>query len=74
MKKSQRKKGAYYDGVFYSTEPKYTSEQQWDIVEHHPFFTGVCPECQHKFENIKTETWDCPECGYEYQTPKIEES
>jgi transposase len=40
--------------------------EQMHVVTTHPFFTGTCPHCQHKYEHrVKPNAaWDCPECGW----------
>lgn len=45
---------------------RYTPEQQLEILETHPLFTGVCPECGYKFDesNPPLVHWDCPQCGW----------
>lgn len=44
---------------------RYTREEQEKILDTHPFFTGVCPDCQHIFTSSPTprDIWQCPECG-----------
>lgn len=36
------------------------------ILADHPFVTGVCPQCRHKFEDVDVVLvyWDCPQCGW----------
>ena len=45
---------------------RYTTEQQIEMLDNHPFFTGVCPNCQHQFERTNTQIvhFDCPSCGW----------
>ncbi len=45
---------------------RYTPEEQLEILDNHPFFTGVCPQCGHRFDknNPPAVHWDCPECGF----------
>ncbi len=41
----------YYDGQLIPNKPsRYTAEEQLEILDTHPFFTGVCPQCRHKFD------------------------
>ncbi|MFM7353922.1 MAG: hypothetical protein ACKO1G_13005 [Microcystis aeruginosa] len=46
---------------------RYTREEQQKILDTHPFFTGVCPDCQHIFTSspIPRDIWQCPECGWQ---------
>jgi hypothetical protein len=43
-----------------------TNLDELQILQRHPFFTGVCPHCQHDFQDTKTPPlfWDCPACGW----------
>lgn len=43
-----------------------TPEEQLEILETHPFFTGVCPRCGYEFDKINPPEvhWDCPSCGW----------
>ena len=43
-----------------------TQEEQLKILDTHPLFTGVCPECGYKFDLSKSPPvhWDCPQCGW----------
>lgn len=36
------------------------------VLRHHPFFTGICPNCQHLFppSGSPPAYWDCPKCGW----------
>ena len=45
---------------------RYTSEEQLEILDNHPFFTGVCPECGYRFDknNPPEVHYDCPVCGF----------
>ncbi len=60
---------SWYDGELIPNRPsRYTSEEQLEILDNHPFFTGVCPQCGHEFDqnNPPAVHWDCPnpECGW----------
>ena len=46
--------------------PKYTSEQQIEMLDTHPFFTGVCPNCKHQFDRTNHQIihFDCTICGW----------
>ena len=39
---------SYYDGNLVRNQSRYTRKEQWEILNTHPFFTGVCPQCRHK--------------------------
>jgi len=43
-----------------------TPEQQWQVLESHPLFTGHCPSCGYRFPSHVPELihFDCPECGW----------
>jgi ribosomal protein L37AE/L43A len=39
--------------------------QQWEILETHPFFTGICPNCETAYlQNVKIIHYDCQSCGW----------
>ncbi|WP_035800740.1 hypothetical protein [Crocosphaera chwakensis] len=57
----------YYDEELVVTKPSpYTQEELLELVDYHPIFTGLCPECKHKFnkKNPPLIHWDCPNCGW----------
>ena len=38
----------WYNGELIPYKPsRYTPEEQLEILDNHPFFTGVCPKCGH---------------------------
>lgn len=45
---------------------RWTREQQLELLDTHPMFTGKCPQCEYTFERDYTARvhWDCPECGW----------
>ena len=51
-----------YDGKLVPNQSRYTPEEQLEILDSYPFFTGICPQCGHKFEpsNPPKVHWDCP--------------
>ena len=57
---------SWYDDELIPNRPsRYTSEEQLEILDTHPFFTGVCPQCRHKFEQDNLPVhFDCPNCGW----------
>lgn len=56
----------YGDNLIPNRPSRYTSEQQLQILDNHPFFTGVCPNCKHEFDknNAPKVHWDCPVCDW----------
>ena len=57
---------SYYGGELVRNQSRYTREKQWEILNTHPFFTGVCPVCRYQFDtnNHPLVHWDCPVCGW----------
>jgi len=45
---------------------RWTKEEQLELLDTHPLFTGKCPQCGYQFERDYTARvhWDCPECGW----------
>ncbi len=43
-----------------------TKEELLELIDYHPIFTEVCPQCQYKFDkkNPPQIHWDCPNCGW----------
>jgi predicted RNA-binding Zn-ribbon protein involved in translation (DUF1610 family) len=43
-----------------------TREEQLQLLDTHPLFTGKCPECGYTFDRDYTCRihYDCPECGW----------
>lgn len=43
-----------------------TNLEDLKILHDHPFFTGICPHCQHPHAktNVPPTYWDCPRCGW----------
>jgi len=42
---------SWYGGELIPNRPsRYTAQEQIKILDTHPFFTGVCPQCKHKFD------------------------
>lgn len=41
---------SWYDGNLVANRPsRLTTEQQIEILDNHPLFTGVCPNCHHRY-------------------------
>jgi hypothetical protein len=57
---------SYYAGELILHRPRLTREEQWQILETHPLFTGVCPQCGYRFPGHIPDLvhFDCPECGW----------
>lgn len=44
---------------------KYTEDEQLEILDNHPFFTGICPNCGYRFSKSKQIVhYDCPVCNW----------
>jgi hypothetical protein len=43
-----------------------TTLDELQVLQKHPFFTGVCPHCQYSFQELTTPPlyWDCSQCGW----------
>ncbi len=57
----------WYDGeLFPVRQSTLTQEEQLQILDTHPIFTGKCPQCGHEFDrnNLPLIHWDCPACGW----------
>ena len=56
----------YGDELIPLRPSRYTPEEQLEILDNHPFFTGVCPECGFRFDknNPPEVHYDCPVCGF----------
>jgi hypothetical protein len=46
---------------------RYTREEQQKILDTHPLFTGVCPNCSQVFTTSPPPNthWNCAECGWQ---------
>jgi hypothetical protein len=55
----------YGDELIANRPSRYTLEEQSQILDTHPFFTGVCPQCRHRFDRDNLPVhFDCPECDF----------
>lgn len=59
----------YYNGeLILQPRPRWTQEQQLELLDWHPLFTGKCPKCGAEYERDCTSRvhWDCPnsECDW----------
>lgn len=57
----------YYNGEEIIQPPQqWSREQQLELIDTHPMFTGKCPQCETEFDRDYTARvhWHCPECGW----------
>ncbi len=57
----------YYNGeLILQPQQRQTQQQQLELLDTHPMFTGKCPQCGASFDRDYTARvhWDCPECGW----------
>ncbi len=55
----------YGDELIPNRPSRYTSEEQLEILDNHPFFSGVCPNCGYRFSQDKQIVhYDCPVCDW----------
>lgn len=49
-------------------KPTLSTEEQLYILNNHPFFTGICPKCQYKYDTSHRWQIDgkCPGCNYQF--------
>ncbi|GFE71906.1 hypothetical protein [Chroococcus sp. FPU101] len=43
----------YGNKLIHNHPSRYTSEEQLQILDRHPFLTGTCPQCGYKFEPVR---------------------
>ena len=58
---------SYYGGeVVITPTQRFTRQQQLELLDWHPFFTGRCSECEQTIvlANSPQIHWDCPHCGW----------
>ena len=57
---------SWYGGELIPNRPScYTQDEQLEMLDNHPFFTGVCPNCSYKFnKNNLPVHYDCPVCDF----------
>ncbi len=61
---------SYYNGeLIVQPQQRWTREEQLELLDWHPMFTGRCPTCELPFPRYeKTPVhWDCP-CGWSDDT------
>ena len=56
----------YYNGELILQPKQKTREEQLWLLDNHPLFTGVCPQCKYHFPqtNFHVVHFDCPSCGW----------
>ncbi len=57
---------SYYLGeLIVQPRQRWTREQQLELLDTHPMFTGRCPQCGSEFDRdyMARVHWDCP-CGW----------
>ncbi|MEH2405323.1 hypothetical protein [Nostoc sp.] len=58
---------SYYNGeLILQPQQGRTQQQQLELLDTHPLFTGKCPQCNYEFDRDWSARvhWDCPECGW----------
>jgi hypothetical protein len=56
----------YGDNLIPNRLCRYTKEEQEKILDTHPLFTGLCPNCSHIFTTSPPTgaPWHCPACDW----------
>lgn len=55
----------YGDELISDRPSRYSQSEQLEILNNHPFFTGVCPQCGYRFDrDARIIHFDCPSCGW----------
>jgi hypothetical protein len=57
----------YYNGeLILQPRQRWTQQQQLELLDWHPMFTGYCPHCGAKYECDYTAQvhWDCSTCDW----------
>ena len=58
---------SYYNGeLILQPQQRLTQQQQLELLDTHPMFTGKCPQCGYEFDRDWSARvhWDCAECGW----------
>nr|WP_138504501.1 hydrogenase maturation nickel metallochaperone HypA [Nostoc sp. PA-18-2419] len=58
---------SYYNGeLILQPRQRWIPEEQLELIDTHPMFTGKCPQCNYEFDRDWSARvhWDCPECGF----------
>ncbi|HEY9825511.1 MAG TPA: hypothetical protein V6D19_08695 [Stenomitos sp.] len=60
---------AYYDGeLVLQPEHFLSSSDRLELLDTHPLFTGVCPQCKAAIEDEELVHYDCTSCGWRDDT------
>jgi hypothetical protein len=62
---------SYYNGeLILQPKPSLTTQEQADLLDWHPLFTGRCPECEMPIpaQDPPQVHWDCESCGWKDDT------
>ena len=55
----------YGNELIANRQSRYSTEEQMKVLETHPFFTGLCPECGHKLDKDNCSAdYDCFFCVF----------
>lgn len=56
---------SYYGGkLILDSLQRLTMEQQMELLDNHPLFTGRCPNCEMPIASEGQVHWDCEYCGW----------
>jgi hypothetical protein len=58
---------SYYNGeIILQPQQHRTQQQQLELLDTHPLFTGKCPQCGYEFDRDWSARvhWDCSECDW----------
>jgi rubrerythrin len=58
---------SFYNGEeIIQPRQRWTPEEQLWLLDNHPLFTGVCPECGYRFTQSERQIvhFDCPRCSW----------
>ena len=58
---------SFYNGEeIIQPRQRWTREEQLELLDTHPMFTGRCPQCELPFPRYERPLvhWDCSQCGW----------
>jgi hypothetical protein len=58
---------SFYNGEeIIQPQQRWTREEQLDLLDYHPIFTGRCPQCECPFPRYEKPPvhWACDQCGW----------
>lgn len=64
----QPERASYYSGkLIINPVQQFTRQQQLELLDHHPMFTGRCPECEQTIAvtDPPQSHWDCCFCSWQ---------